>query len=260
MVEPWEILAERRMKEVGKILLVGSGKGGVGKSLIAAGLAEALKARGFRTGLFDLDIHGPSVPEILGVEKIELRGTREGLEPPSINGVKAMSVGFLVGKSPVPLRGAAKSEVVEDLIANTNWGHLDYLVVDLPPGTGEEVVDSLRVFRRFPHGFIVVATPSVLALSVVERLLRLLIDERISIEGLVANMATLPGGAPHPGLPVIEEFSKKQHIRLLAKIPFDLTLEEVLMKKAPLSDAKAFWESILELSETISAETSAHPG
>ncbi len=250
-VEPWEVLAEKRLSEIGETLLVGSGKGGVGKSVVSAALALALAKKGYKVGLFDLDVHGPSIPAILGIKNVRLTGSRRGLEPVPHRGMKVMSLAFLVGDNPLPLKGAAKTEVVEDIISNTDWGSLDYLVVDLPPGTGDEMLLSTRIFRRHTHRFLVVATPSIIALSVVKRLVSLLRDEKIRIAGIVENMATLSGGAPHPGSQLLEKYAETENLRVLAKIPFDETLEEVLLKGAGLENAPRFWHAVEGLAESL---------
>lgn len=259
MMEPWRILVERRLKDIGKVILIGSGKGGVGKSIIAAATAAALGEKGYRVGVFDLDIHGPSIPRLFGIksEEVKLKGSKEGLLPVEAGPVKIMSVEFLVGSNPIPLRGNAKTEVIEDLMSNTHWGSLDYLVVDLPPGTGDEVLLPLRVYRRHRHGFLVVATPSVLSIHVVRRLITLLLDEKVAIEGLVENMSTLPTGEKHPGSEMLESLAREYGIPIVAEIPYDPSLETVLLEGKSIREAAAFWSSVEKLAEALSGTLEA---
>jgi len=259
-MEPWRILAEKRLKGIGKVILVGSGKGGVGKSLIAAATAAALGEKGYRVGVFDLDIHGPSIPRLFGIEgdRVKLRGSKEGLLPVEAGPVRVMSVEFLVGSNPVPLRGNAKTEVIEDLISNTHWGELDYLVVDLPPGTGDEVLLPLRVYKGHRHGFLVVATPSILSIHVVRRLITLLLDERVAIEGVVENMSTLPTGERHPGSDMLKALAREYGVPVIAEIPYDPSLETVLLRGGSLREAEAFWSSVARLAEALSGSGAAH--
>lgn len=251
IAEPWIISSLKKLRDAKRVVLVGSGKGGVGKSLLSAGLALSLSEKGYRVGLFDLDIHGPTSHIILGIEKPKLKSSKKGLEPLQYDNIKVMSIAFLIGDNPLPVFGSAKSSVISDLISNTAWGALDYLIVDLPPGTGDEVVLALRVFRQTNHGFAVVATPSVLSISVVERLVELLRDEKINILGLIENMATLPGGAPHPGDKVLAEFLAKNNLRLLGKMPFIPELEEYLLERRKPTGLEEFRRALWNIAEEI---------
>jgi len=175
------------------VILVGSGKGGVGKSLVASVIALSLARRGIRTALLDLDIHGASLPlyfELSG----PLKSGKEGLEPKSVQTLKVMSLGLFVGNRPVPLRGGvSKESLIIDLIALTHWGSLDYLVVDLPPGLGDEVLTAFSLFGKKGR-LILVTTPSPYATEVVSRLRELAENEEVTTKGIVVNMAYSPFG------------------------------------------------------------------
>jgi ATP-binding protein involved in chromosome partitioning len=179
--------ARKRVGRFGKVILVGSGKGGVGKSFVACAIALLLSEKGYRTGILDIDIHGASVPNYLEVRP-PLKSTRDGLEPKESNGVKVMSVALLVGDNPVPMRGNEKQDLITEFLALTDWGPLDYLVVDLPPSTGDELLSAFDLFAG-KSSLILVTTPSRNAIGVVSRLRRLAKTENVPVEGIVVNMA-----------------------------------------------------------------------
>lgn len=179
--------AKKRLGAIAHIILVGSGKGGVGKSFVACGLALTLARNGHRVGIFDVDLHGASVPSYLGLRP-PLRSSRDGLEPKNVGGVKAMSVALLTGSNPVPMRGNEKEDLITQFFALTDWRDLDYLVVDLPPSTGDELLSAFRLFAG-KSSLILVTTPSRSAMQVVSRLSRLAKIEGTPVRGVVLNMA-----------------------------------------------------------------------
>jgi len=179
--------AKKRLGGITHVVLVGSGKGGVGKSFVACGLALSLARKGHRVGIFDVDLHGASVANYLGL-KPPLRSTRDGLEPKTVGGVRAMSVALLTGRNPVPMRGNEKEDLITQFFALTSWGTLDYLVVDLPPSTGDELLSVFKLFAG-KCSLILVSTPSKSALQVVSRLSRLARTEAIPVVGVALNMA-----------------------------------------------------------------------
>ncbi|RLE81021.1 MAG: ATP-binding protein [Thermoprotei archaeon] len=235
-LDPRYEMAKLKLGKVKKAILVASGKGGVGKSLIATSLALILKEKGFKVGLLDLDIHGPSTNLILRVRK-KPTGDRKGLKPINANGLEYMSLTLLVGEKPLAFRGETKEKLVLSIFAETSWDLLDFLVVDLPPGTGDEVVVTLRLLREKALA-VVVTIPSILSLNVVRRLLRLLTDEKILIRCLVENMSYLRYGNS-----VIELFGRSEAYTLaeefgikdVLKLPLNPELEELLRRgESPL--------------------------
>jgi len=184
--------ARKRVDQFGKVILVGSGKGGVGKSFVACAIALLLSERRYRTGILDIDIHGASVPNYLEVRP-PLKSTRNGLEPKESHGVKVMSVALLAGDNPVPMRGSDKQDLIVQFLALTDWGRLDYLVVDLPPSTGDELLSAFDLFAG-KSSLVLVTTPSRNAISVVSRLRRLAETEKVPVEGVVLNMAYIDEG------------------------------------------------------------------
>jgi ATP-binding protein involved in chromosome partitioning len=182
-----EFEARRKLKAVHKVILVGSAKGGVGKSLVACGLGLRLSQSGYRVAIFEVDIHGSSAAGYLGITP-PLNSSVRGLAPKKIGKLEVMSVALMTGDNPLPVRGAKKQGLITELFALTDWGELDYLVVDLPPSAGDELLASFELFAGKAI-LLLVTTPSAGALKVVSRLRRLAESEGVPVAGAVLNMA-----------------------------------------------------------------------
>jgi ATP-binding protein involved in chromosome partitioning len=181
-------IARKRLIDIERVILVGSGKGGVGKSFVSCGLALALAKEGYKTGVFDIDIHGASVPNYFGL-KPPVRRSPRGLEPKKAKGIAVMSLSLFTGDNPVSIRGERSTRsLITEFFALTNWGRLDFLIVDLPPSTGDELLTAFSLFGA-KSKLILVTTPSRNAVNVVLRLRRLAEAERIPVQGIVVNMA-----------------------------------------------------------------------
>ncbi len=222
MIDYRDELLERRLREISYVLLVGGGKGGVGKSLVAAVTSLLLARSGNKTGLLDLDLHGPSSIAILGVSDAPSE-TSEGVVPPRVEGVRVMSIDLLARGRPLPLSGSAKEEVVKEVLAVTAFGPLDYLVVDLPPGTGDELLSAAK-YLRGRRGALVVTTASPLSLSASRRSIEILRGLGIEVLGLIENMAAAEGGS------VVEKVAGELGARFLGRIPYDGELERLVGK------------------------------
>lgn len=226
----------KKLNQIGDVILVGSGKGGVGKSMIASAIAMTLSKQGHRTGLLDIDLHGASIPNYLGLRP-PLRSSEEGLEPKRLGRLRTMSVAFFVGDNPVPVRGVAKEDLISQLMALTNWGELDYLIVDLPPGMGDEVLSAFSLFSP-KRRLLLVTTPSKHASSIVSLMCKLAERERIPLAGVVLNMSYMQNGRRR-----IYPLGRADRIRLenavgakiIAEIPLDPRISEgrfqVILKK-----------------------------
>jgi len=172
-------------------LLVLSGKGGVGKSTVAVNLAVALAAAGKKVGLLDIDIHGPSIPTLLGVEGMPVGGTDKALHPFAIGeNLRVMSIGFLLRDSDdaVIWRGPMKYNVIKQFLGDVEWGPLDYLVVDSPPGTGDEPLTVAQLISD-ADGAIIVTTPQPLALSDVRKCITFCRQLSLPVLGVIENMS-----------------------------------------------------------------------
>ena len=179
---------QRPLPDVANVIAVASGKGGVGKSTVAANLALALAAQGARVGLLDADIYGPSQPRMMGIAG-ERPTTTDGrtLEPPRGHGIPVMSIGFLVdADQPMVWRGPMVTQALVQMLADTRWGTLDYLVVDMPPGTGDI---QLTLTQRVPvSGAVIVTTPQEIALLDARKGLQMFRKVGVPVLGIVENM------------------------------------------------------------------------
>ena len=190
----WKVMAHEVQRGVAllpnvkNIVAVASGKGGVGKSTTAVNLALALAAEGAAVGILDADIYGPSQPMMMGIDGKPQSADGKTMEPMLNHGVQVMSIGFLIdADNPMIWRGPMVTQALEQLLRQTNWGGLDYLIVDMPPGTGDI---ALTLSQRVPlTGAIIVTTPQDIALLDAKKGLRMFEKVDVPILGLVENMA-----------------------------------------------------------------------
>ncbi|MGA2748285.1 MAG: Mrp/NBP35 family ATP-binding protein [Verrucomicrobiota bacterium] len=178
-----------------RVVAVASGKGGVGKSTVAVNLACALRQMGAAVGLLDCDIYGPSIPLMMGTKDKPTISAGEKLVPPERHGVKLMSMGFLIdGDAPVIWRGPMIMKTIQQFVTDVEWGELDMLLVDLPPGTGDA---QLSLCQTVPlDGGVIVTTPQEASLGVVRKGIAMFEKVNVPILGIVENMSyfTAPGG------------------------------------------------------------------
>ncbi len=182
---------ESVLPEVRNVIAVASGKGGVGKTTVAANLAAGLAAKGARVGMLDADIHGPNAPHALGVEEEPgVDPQTDQLVPPEAEGVKVMSMAFMLEDpdDPAIMRGPIVNKVMNHFLENVTWGQLDYLVVDLPPGTGDASLDLLQTLPV--AGTVLVTTPQRMALDDARKGLQLFRKHDTPIVGIVENMGS----------------------------------------------------------------------
>jgi len=218
MADPRIGIIEERLKGVNRIVAVSSGKGGVGKSLIASTLALTLAGRDYKVGLFDLDFTSPSTHVILGVEGLQPR-EEKGIIPPQVYGLKYMSIVYYSGEYASPLRGVDVSNALIELLAITRWDELDFLIVDMPPGISDATLDVIRLVKRI--GFVVITTPSRLAFETVRKLIDLLSELGIPIMGVIENMKMKESR-------FIQQQIEGRGIMFWGEIPFDPELEEAI--------------------------------
>ncbi|MCC6029743.1 MAG: ATP-binding protein [Candidatus Korarchaeum sp.] len=244
--------ARSKIEKVRRVTLVASGKGGVGKSIVSSSIALVSASRGLKTGLLDLDLHGPSIPKIFGFNG-EISAGKEGLIPPIVRGVKIMSLGLMVGENPLPLKGEDKRSALSTLLAITDWGELDHLVIDMPPGTGDETIFCIRALKSAKANALIVTTPSSLSLSVVSRLIELLRGEGINLLGLVENMAYFrcDNEIIRPFGSIDEGSLSKCGLRVLGSLPIDPLIEEDIKSGRFLESPGEFRSKIESLFDKI---------
>ena len=218
------------MPKVKNIVAVASGKGGVGKSTTAVNLALALAAEGAAVGILDADIYGPSQPMMMGIEGRPESADGKTMEPMENYGVQVMSIGFLVdADNPMIWRGPMVTQALEQLLRQTNWGDLDYLIVDMPPGTGDI---QLTLSQKVPlTGAIIVTTPQDIALLDAKKGLKMFEKVGVPILGIVENMAvhvcTQCGHIEHIfGADGGKKMAEQYGVDYLGALPLNLSIRE----------------------------------
>ncbi len=249
------------LPEIGAIVAIASGKGGVGKSTTAVNLALALHALGFETGLLDADIYGPSIPRMLGISARPTTTGDNKLEPMENYGVKCMSMGFLVDEeTPVVWRGPMVGTALEQMMRDVNWGALDILVVDMPPGTGDA---QLTMAQRVPlAGAVIVSTPQDISLVDARKGLNMFRKVDVPVLGIVENMSYFV--CPHCGSrsEIFDHGGARREadrlgVDFLGEIPLDMAIRETSDGGHPIvvSDPEgAHAKTYLEIARTIGAK------
>lgn len=215
---------------VKNIIAVASGKGGVGKSTTTVNLALALAAEGARVGILDADIYGPNQPQMLGVTQKPDSKDGKTFEPIIAHGIQSMSIGYLIGvDTPMVWRGPMATSALQQLINETNWDNLDYLLIDLPPGTGDI---QLTLAQKIPlSGAVIVTTPQDIALLDVRKGIAMFEKVNVPILGIVENMSihicSKCGHAEHIfGTGGGERVAKQFNTELLGSLPLDIRIRE----------------------------------
>jgi len=218
----------KRIEGIKNIIAIASGKGGVGKSTTAVNLALALAADGASVGMLDADIYGPSQPRMLGISGQPESPDGKTLEPMVNYDIKAMSIGFLVAEdTPMIWRGPMVTQALEQLLNDTNWGDLDYLIVDLPPGTGDT---QLTLSQKIPvSGAVIVTTPQDIALLDARKGLKMFEKVEVPVLGVVENMSihicSECGHAEHIfGEGGGKRMAEESDVEYLGALPLDLTI------------------------------------
>ncbi|GHT32689.1 iron-sulfur cluster carrier protein [Bacteroidia bacterium] len=257
--------AENPLPNVKNIIAVSSGKGGVGKSTVSANLAVALARLGYRVGLLDADVHGPSIPKMFGMENarpvLENIDGKNWIMPEEKFGVKVLSIGFFVEpESAVVWRGSMASNALKQLITDAYWGELDYFIIDLPPGTSDihlTLVQTLKI-----SGAIVVSTPQAVALADARKGVSMFQNEKVGVPvlGLVENMAYFtPAELPENKYYIFgkdggKRLAEELNVPLLGQIPIVQSICESGDAGAPIAanEDSLIGQAFLALAEKIS--------
>jgi len=222
-------MIRRHLKGVRRVVLVLSGKGGVGKSVASAALAAQLARAGKRVGLIDADVYGPSAALLFNSTSFP-EEKEEGLIPPMVGGVKLMSVDLFASGRPIPLTGHGASQVMLELLALTDWGELDFLVVDMPPATGDIMLTLTSVGKKQLEA-IVVTMPDLLSTSVAHRVLELLNSGGIPTMGVLENMSRPSKGRVAGGGKGSRALAKEFGVEFLGAIPYDPGIADAVEKQ-----------------------------
>ncbi|MEA1939783.1 MAG: Mrp/NBP35 family ATP-binding protein [Candidatus Caldatribacteriota bacterium] len=222
---------KKNMSKISHKILVLSNKGGVGKSSVAINLACSLSEKGFKVGLLDADLHGPSVAKMLGFEGKRLQGSPEGILPMSVSpNLVAVSMASLMETSDAPLiwRGPLKMMALKQFLGEVQWGDLDYLIIDSPPGTGDEPLSICQLIPELEGG-VIVTTPQSVALLDSRKCVNFLKNLKIPILGIIENMSGLK--CPHCGKNIDlfksgggEKAAAEFNLPFLGKIPIDIDM------------------------------------
>jgi len=252
---PWS--QQNKVPGISRVVAIASGKGGVGKSTVSVNLACALQHLGARIGLLDCDIYGPSIPLMMGINQRPTITENEKMAPPSNHGVKLMSMGFLLdGDQPVIWRGPMIMKTIQQFISAVDWGELDFLLVDLPPGTGDA---QLSLCQTVPlDGGVIVTTPQEASLGVVRKGIAMFQKVNVPILGIVENMSyyTTPSGDR------VEIFghggghaeAQRQNVSFLGEIPLFQEIREGGDRGVPIvvsAPTTAAGEVFLRVAETL---------
>ena len=258
------------LANVRNLIAVGSGKGGVGKSTTAVNLALALAADGARVGVLDADVYGPSVPMMLGLAGRPDSPDGKTIEPMRAHGIEAMSIGFLVEQdTPMIWRGPMATSALTQLLNETRWSELDYLVVDLPPGTGDI---QLTLAQKIPvAGAVIVTTPQDVATLDARKALKMFEKVQVPVLGLVENMAvhvcSSCGHSEHVfGEGGGERMASQYDVPLLGSLPLELAIREqgdagtpVVLAQPDSAAAKAYRDTARRLAVRLAQRPRVTP-
>ena len=243
---------------VKNLIAVGSGKGGVGKTTVAVNLAVSLASLGHKTGLMDADVYGPNVPLMMGINRAPM-ALGERIQPLEQFGVKLMSMGFLnPGDKPLVWRGPMLHQVIQQFLRGVDWGDLDYLVIDLPPGTGDV---QLSLIQTAPiTGAIVVTTPSDVSLEDARKAIHMFHQVRVPILGIVENMSFLTCPHCHERIDVFSSgggrrTAKEMQVHFLAELPLDPEVRAGGDTGKPVSLRKGVGDPYIEMARNAMART-----
>ncbi len=231
---------EEAIEGIKHTVLVMSGKGGVGKTFITVNLASVLALKGYSVGIMDADIHGPSIPKMLGISGSRMYQGEIGITPVvGPLGMRVVSIDFLLPTSDTPViwRGPLKSRMIKEFINNIEWGELDFLFVDLPPGTGDEPLSVVQELRK-PSGAVIVTIPTEVSQIVVRKAVVFARQVKVPILGIVENMSGFT--CPDTGKTYMifgagggEAIAKAMNVPFLGSIPLDPRIAEASDKGVP---------------------------
>lgn len=228
------------MARIRHSLIVMSGKGGVGKTTVAVNLAYALSLAGKEVGILDVDLHGPNIAKMLGIEGRSILGLGPGIQAVEVSkGLKAVSMGLSGADpdQPVIWRGPMKAMVIKQFLADVNWGSLDYLIIDSPPGTGDEPLSACQLIPNV-NGAVIVTSPQDVAIMDARKSVRFVKELKIPVAGIIENMSGM--SCPHCGKDIDifkrgggRKAAEELGVPFLGEVPFEPELVEYADKGRP---------------------------
>jgi Mrp family chromosome partitioning ATPase len=256
---------EERMAKVKYPLIVMSGKGGVGKSTVAVNLAYALSLSGNSVGILDIDLHGPNIAKMLGIEKQSLHNFEFGIQPVEVSdNLRAVSIALTGYDSDQPIiwRGPMKAAVIRQFLADVDWGDLDYLIIDSPPGTGDEPLSACQLIPNV-SGIIIVTTPQDVAILDARKSVLFAKEMKIPVVGVVENMSGFVCPHCHAETDIFkkgggEKAAQELSVPFLGRVPFQLEFVEFGDKGTPFvsfghksKSAEAFTGIVAKIKEFV---------
>lgn len=233
----------RNINGVKNIIIVASGKGGVGKSTVAVNLASALAAKGYKTGIADLDIYGPSVPKMLGLSGKPDIDEKNRMVPKEKNGIKSVSIGYIVDEeSAVIWRSSMALKAMDQMLLGTSWGEIDFLIIDTPPGTGDIQLSLSKNYNI--KGAVIVSTPQEVALLDVKKAINMFRKVHVPVIGIIENMSyfedPVSGNRSYIfGESGAKKLAEKENLAFLGEIPIRQDIREAADNGKVLPDLKA---------------------
>lgn len=253
---------------VANIVAVGSGKGGVGKTTLAVNLAVALGKLGYKVGLLDADIYGPNVPTMLGTSQQPRVLGNNQIEPNQAHGIKAISIGFISpGDKPLVMRGPMLHQIIKQFLQQVEWGELDFLIIDLPPGTGDVVISLVQTVPL--TGAVVISTPSDVSLQDARKALEMFHQVNVEVLGIVENMSHFECPHCHKEIDIfatggVERTAKQFGVPFLGAIELNAEIRRggdsgvpVVLGGEETADARQFYvvaRRVVELAKAQSAK------
>jgi ATP-binding protein involved in chromosome partitioning len=251
---------------VANIVAIGSGKGGVGKTTLSVNLAVALAKLGYKVGLIDADIYGPNVPLMLGTSQQPRVLANNNIEPNVAHGVKVISVGFISpGDKPLVMRGPMLHQIIRQFLQQVAWGELDFLLVDLPPGTGDVVISLVQTVPL--TGAVVVSTPSDVSLQDARKALEMFHQVNVEVLGIVENMSHFTCPHCHHEIDIfskggVERTAKQFNLAFLGSVELDPEIRMGGDKGLPIAllgeesvKAKDFYSVARQVAERAQAQS-----
>ena len=254
-IDPKSQFVKKNIPGVSKIVAIASAKGGVGKSTICANISVASAKRGLKIGLLDADIYGPSIPDLFNITIKPTADDKNKINPIEAQGVKLMSMGFLIDKNtPMIWRGPMVINAIKSFVNNVNWGELDCLFVDLPPGTGDAILTFAQELDV--NSSVIITTPQKLSITDANRGIEMFKKTNIPVLGIIENMSYFLDKNNEKNFPFgkdgVEKLSEVQNIEIIEKIAIDESFNQCSEKGIVFEDlSKDTKEKFIRISEKI---------